>query len=104
MVESLAACVYTQPDGSKQARGGGGADGTNTLLSGGFNLEDCVGWSHCCLQPPPVEPFSNVPWNLNLICLGQLCDNTIEMKIAVPWGERLVDVCVPAVLMIHCVY
>lgn len=39
MVESLAACVYTEPDGSKQA----GGEDTNTLFSEGLNLEYCFG-------------------------------------------------------------
>ncbi len=45
MVESLAACVYTKPDGSKQA----GGEDTNTLFSEGLNLEYCVGLYRCCL-------------------------------------------------------
>lgn len=39
MVESLAACVYTEPDVSKQA----GGEDTNTLFSEGLNVEDCLG-------------------------------------------------------------
>lgn len=37
MAESLAACVYTGPDGSKQARG----KDTNSVFSEGLHLEFC---------------------------------------------------------------
>lgn len=38
MAESLATCVYTKPDGSKQA----GGEDTNTLFPEGLNLEFCI--------------------------------------------------------------
>ena len=61
MVESLAASVYTEPDGSKQA----GGEGTNALLSRGLNSEQCVGCvgpaAACKQEVVVLGSFSNSP-------------------------------------------
>lgn len=74
MVESLAACVYTEPDGSKQA----GGEDTNTLFSEGLNLEYCFGLCRCCLVV--LGTFQTCLKNQGPTCIGQ-CGDQMEQCV-----------------------